>query len=57
MGTITKPVPVRIPAGMLARVDQLHVPVPCKAYVWWLLDRALTAEDKAQAQERKASRR
>ena len=55
MTTITKPVPVRIPAGMLARVDRLHVPVPCEAYARWLLDRALTAEEKAQ--ERKASKR
>ena len=39
MTTITKPVPVRIPAGMLARVDQLHVPVPCEAHPRWLLDR------------------
>ena len=55
MSIITKPVPVRIPAGMLARVDQLHVPVPCKAYVRWLLDGAMTAEGKAQ--ERKARKR
>jgi hypothetical protein len=40
---------------MLARVDQLRVLVSCKAYVRWLLDRALTAEEKAQ--ERKASKR
>jgi hypothetical protein len=55
MTTFTKPVPVRIPAGMLAGADRLHVPVPCEAYARWLLDRALTAEEMAQ--EGRASRR
>ena len=48
MSTITKPVPVRIPAGMMARVDQLRVPVPCEAYLRWLLDRASTAKERAR---------
>ena len=55
MTTITKPVPVPIPAGMLAGVDRLHVPVPGEAYLRWLLDSPATAKEKAR--ERKAGKR
>lgn len=50
--TKAKPLPVRIPAEMVARIDALKHPlVPREAYVRDLLDKALTA------QERKAAKR
>jgi hypothetical protein len=49
--TVTKPVPVRIPPEMVARIDRLRGLVPREPYVRDLLDKAL------KAQERKASKR
>ena len=47
--TTTKPVPVRIPPEMVARIDALRGLVPREAYVRDLHDRALkTAERKAR---------
>jgi hypothetical protein len=43
----TKPVPIRIPPEMVARIDALKDPlVPREAYVRALLDRALKAEER-----------
>ncbi len=45
-----KAVPVRVPAAMVARIDKLKGElVPREAYVRWLLDRALTGEEKREA--------
>ena len=45
-----KAVPVRIPAEMVARIDALKDPlIPREAFVRWLLDRALTAEERKAA--------
>jgi hypothetical protein len=46
---ITKPVPVRIPPEMVARIDALKGLVPREAYVRHLLDRALKAEERKAA--------
>jgi hypothetical protein len=46
-----KPVPVRIPPEMVARIDRLRGLVPREAYVRAVLDNAL------KAQERKAPKR
>ena len=46
-----KPVPVRIPPEMVARIERLRGLVPREAYVRDLLDKAL------KAQERKANKR
>jgi predicted DNA-binding protein len=43
----SKPVPVRIPAEMVKRIDALKDPlVPREAYVRALLDKALTVEER-----------
>jgi hypothetical protein len=48
--TKRKPVPVRIPPEMVARIDALKGPlVPREAYVRHLLDRALKAEERKAA--------
>jgi hypothetical protein len=48
--TTTKPVPVRIPPGMVRRIDALKGElVPREAYVRHLLDKALTAEERKAA--------
>ncbi len=52
MTTITKPVPVPTPAGMMARVDQLRAPAPFEAHPRWLPD-SPAAKEKARV--RKAS--
>jgi len=45
-----KPVPVRIPPAMVARIDALKDPlVPREAYVRDLLDKALTAQERKVA--------
>jgi hypothetical protein len=44
--TPTKPVPVRIPPEMVARIDRLRDLAPREAYVRRLLDRALAAEER-----------
>jgi hypothetical protein len=49
--TKTKPVPVRIPPELVARIDRLRGLVPREAYVRVVLDRAIRAE------EQKAKRR
>ena len=54
MTTITKPVPVRIPAGMMARADQQRAPAPFEAYLRWLPD-SPAAKEKARL--KKGSRR
>jgi hypothetical protein len=42
-----KPVPVRIPGEMVARIDALKDPLaPREAYVRVLLDKALKAEER-----------
>jgi hypothetical protein len=47
---ITKPVPVRIPPEMVARIDALKGPlVPREPYVRHLLDRALKTEERKAA--------
>jgi hypothetical protein len=45
----TKPVPVRIPPEMVARIDSLRGLVPREAYVRDLLDRALKSEERKAA--------
>jgi hypothetical protein len=48
--TPDKPVPVRIPAAMVARLDALRGDILSReAYVRLLLDRALAAEERKQA--------
>ena len=43
----SKPVPVRIPPEMIARIDSLKPKLaPREAYVRQLLDKALTAEER-----------
>jgi hypothetical protein len=45
--TPQKPVPVRIPPEMVARIDALKDPlIPREAFVRALLDKALTAEER-----------
>jgi len=47
MTTPAKPVPVRIPPEMVARIDALKNPlVPREAYVRHLLDKALKSEER-----------
>jgi hypothetical protein len=41
-----KPVPVRIPAEMVARLDRLRGLAPREAFVRALLNKALTAEER-----------
>jgi hypothetical protein len=42
-----KAVPVRITPELLVRIDKLRDPlIPREAYVRWLLDRALSAEER-----------
>ena len=41
-----KPVPVRIPPEMVARIDDLRGLVPRETYVRALLDKALKAEER-----------
>ncbi len=41
-----KPVPVRIPPELVARIDALRGLVPREPYVRALLDRALKAEER-----------
>ena len=55
MTTITKPVPVRIPAGMMAPRGSAACAGALRGLSNWLLDRASTAREKAW--ERKASTR
>jgi hypothetical protein len=50
-GTPDKPLPVRLPPELVARIDRLRGMVPRERYVRYLLERAATAE------ERKAKRR
>jgi hypothetical protein len=46
----TRPVPVRIPPEMVARIDALKGPlVPRERYVRHLLERALKAEERKAA--------
>ncbi len=40
-----KPVPVRIPPEMVARIDRLRGLIPREAYVRDLLDKALKAQE------------
>jgi hypothetical protein len=55
--TREKPVPVRIPAAMVARLDALRGDlVSREAFVRILLDRALTAEERKHARERHGER-
>ena len=56
IATHTKPLPIRIPAEMVNRIDKSSVPhlAPREAYVRELLDKALRAEERAA--ERKASK-
>jgi hypothetical protein len=42
-----KPVPVRIPAEMVARLDALRGLIPREPYVRALLEKAIEAEEKA----------
>jgi hypothetical protein len=44
-----KPLPVRIPADMVKRIDRLRGLVPREAYVRHILDRALTSEERKAA--------
>jgi len=47
---ITKPVPVRIPPEMVARIDSVKPRlVPREAYIRDLLDKALEAEERTTA--------
>lgn len=46
MTTITKPVPVRIPAEMVARLDRLHGLVPREGYASRPLEKAISAEER-----------
>jgi hypothetical protein len=41
-----KPVPVRIPPDLVARIDAIRGLAPREAYVRHLLDRALKAEER-----------
>ena len=45
MTTVTKPVPLRIPAEMVARLDRLHGLVP-RAYASHPLEKAISAEER-----------
>jgi hypothetical protein len=48
--TTTKPLPVRIPPEMVARIDRLRDPlIPREAYIRDLLDKALAAREKKAA--------
>jgi hypothetical protein len=47
-----KPVPVRIPPEMVARIDALRDLAPREAYVRRLLDRALAAEERKGRRKR-----
>jgi hypothetical protein len=49
MTTTPKPVPVRIPPGLVRRIDDLRGLVPREAYVRDLLDRALKSEERKAA--------
>lgn len=52
--THSKPVPVRIPPEMVARIDALKDPlIPREAYVRALLDKALTAEERKATKPRR----
>jgi hypothetical protein len=43
----TKPIPVRVPPELVARIDALKDPlVPREAFVRYLLDRALKLEER-----------
>ncbi|MGI8712387.1 MAG: hypothetical protein ACR2NR_04245 [Solirubrobacteraceae bacterium] len=44
--TTTRPVPVRIPPEMVARIDRLRGLVPREAYVRDLLDKALKTQER-----------
>jgi hypothetical protein len=45
----TKPLPVRITAEQVERIDRLRGMVPREPYVRWLLERALKAEERKAA--------
>jgi hypothetical protein len=50
----TKPVPIRIPPDMVARIDALKDPlIPREAYVRHLLDEALRAEERKTKKPRR----
>ena len=44
-----KPVPVRIPSEMVARIDRLRGLVPRETWVRDRLDKVLTAEERREA--------
>ena len=44
----TKPVPVRIPPELVARIDSLRGLIPREAYVRHLLERAVGAEEQGR---------
>ena len=46
MATRTTPLPVRIPADIINRIDRLRGLIPREAYVRDLLNRALKAEER-----------
>jgi hypothetical protein len=47
-----KPLPIRVPADMIARIDRLRPPlVPREAYVRDLLDKALKAQERKAAKQ------
>jgi hypothetical protein len=48
MASRTTPLPVRIPADLINRIDRLRGLIPREAYVRDLLDRALKAEEQRQ---------
>jgi hypothetical protein len=51
--TDTKPLPVRIPREMVARIDRLRDPlIPREAFVRRLLDKALAAEERKAERQR-----
>jgi hypothetical protein len=47
-----KPLPVRVPAELVERIDALRGLVPREAYVRHLLSEALAVEERKQAKER-----
>lgn len=52
----SKPLPIRIPAALIARIDALRDPeiMSREAYVRMLLDRAVTAEERKTGREGKS---
>jgi hypothetical protein len=48
--TKPKSLPVRISAELVSRIDRLKDPlIPREAYVRWLLERAVAAEERKQS--------